>query len=191
MGTQHAHRVCTYSEAEKAIRAHSKIFVNDCFCRGPAKAGKTKWEYCGHPVKTCMGFHKPKPAKGQPSFKVTEISATKALSIFEKWKKQGNFFRFMAGKGWICCCCACGCGWFRDKKGKLVKDPCGKSPYIEKTERAKCDLCGKCVKVCAYGARVLKGGKLVITRKNCYGCSACEYVCPQDAIRMVRRVKGS
>ncbi len=184
MSTEHRHGVCTYAEAEKAIRKHRRIWVNDCFCRGPAKEGKTPWKYCGHRVDTCMGFRK--PGKDE-KFESREIGGKEALGMFEDWKRQGNLFRFMEDENWLCFCCGCGCGWFRDEKGGRQKDPCGKSAFIEKTDKKKCTSCGKCIDVCAYEAR--KAGKRGITvqRTACYGCSACEHVCPEGAVTMIKR----
>ena len=183
MSTGHEHRVCTYAEAEKAIRGHKKIYVNDCFCRGPAKEGKAAWKYCGHSIDTCMGFEKPKDAP----YEVREIGPREAIKRFEEWKAQGNLFRFMEGEKWVCFCCSCGCGWFRAEDGSRKKDPCGTSTWIEKTDKAKCTLCGACVPVCAYEARSVDGGKIKVKASSCYGCSACEYACPEGAIEMVKR----
>jgi len=182
VGTDHVHRVCTYEEAEKAIRAHDEIFLNDCFCRTPAKEGKTPWEYCGHPVETCMGFHRPNGEDPQYEYQV--IGRERALEMFEGWKEQGRLFRFMEDEEWICFCCACGCQWFRDKEGNLRQDPSDKSPYIEETDLDLCNLCGDCVDVCAYDARSIEDDAMVVVAEQCYGCSACEHACPEDAIDM-------
>jgi NAD-dependent dihydropyrimidine dehydrogenase PreA subunit len=185
MGTDHQHRICTFGEAETAIRSHETIYINDCFCRTPAKQGKSPWEYCGHPTETCMGFHEPKQAEESYLYKV--ITQEKALEVFENWKKGGGFFRFMVNDGWICCCCGCGCGWFRDEKGNKKADPCDKSAFIEKTDEEKCNLCGSCVDVCAFEARKITDEAMVVRGESCYGCSACEFACPEEAIEMVGR----
>ena len=188
MGTDHKHRICTFEEADKAIRAHDVLYVNDCFCRTPAKLGKSAWKYCGHRTDLCMGFAKPE--KVDPGFPVTEISQAEALKRFDEWKKAGNFFRFMVDDRWICYCCACGCGWLRDEKGNPAVDTCDKSGFIEKTDAAACNLCEKCVPVCAYKARKVAGDKMVVDSSKCYGCSACDYACEQKAISMVPRPKA-
>ena len=112
MGTDHPHRVCTFQEAEETIRGSKTVFVNDCFCRRPAKEGKCAWEYCGHEVETCMSFAPPE--KESPDWPIKEIGRDKALEMFEAWKTQGTFFRFMMddkGNKYLCLCCSCGCGW--------------------------------------------------------------------------------
>ncbi|MHC5040398.1 MAG: hypothetical protein ACYTHM_24065, partial [Planctomycetota bacterium] len=147
MGTQHKHRVCTFAEAEEAIRAHDVIYVSDCDCRASAKEGKSPWEYCGHELEVCMGFRRwDEKEKGPPQ---KEIPKEEVLARFEAWKKQGHFFRLVMDEDWLCFCCSCGCGCFRDKEGNRVKDSCDKSPYTEKTDEEACSFCGDCVEVCA------------------------------------------
>ncbi|MBU0755840.1 MAG: hypothetical protein KJ645_11915, partial [Planctomycetes bacterium] len=153
MGSGHKHQVCTYEQAEAAIRRHETIYLNDCYCRRPAKDGEKAWEYCGHDLDTCMGFHEPAGDYAKYGFRI--IRQQEALEKFEAWKKQGNFFRFMEDEKWVCFCCACGCEWFRDKEGNLIPDKCDKSSMIEKTDEELCNECGECVAVCAYHARII------------------------------------
>lgn len=188
MGTNHQHRLCTYAEAETAIKAREFLWVHECYCRTPAKQGKLARKYCGHALEVCMGLtetsHDDAPVENNTPGR--RIPRSEALSLLESWKKQGNLFRFMGGEA-VCFCCACGCGWFFDEKGNRQTDPCGKSPFIEKTDLAKCNLCGACIKSCAYEVRKIEGGKMLVDRAKCYGCSACEFACPQDAIKMAPR----
>jgi len=185
MGNNPKDRVCTHQEVEDVLRAHEVFYLNDCFCRGPAKAGKEAWEYCGHSIDTCMGVRRPDPKEAD--FEYREISREEALRKFHDWRNQGHFFRTMEEEGWICFCCACGCGWFRDKEGNLVDDTCTKSPFIERTDLDPCVLCGACVEVCAYRARELGDDELIVDPARCFGCSSCEFACPEDAVTMVAR----
>ena len=86
-----------------------------------------------------------------------------------------------------CLCCACGCAWFRDKEGNRVQDSCEKSPFIERTDPESCSLCGECVEVCAFSARTLADDEMTVNAELCFGCSACEHSCQEDAIAMVPR----
>ncbi len=181
-------RVCTHQEVEDLLSAHEVLYLNDCFCRGPARAGTAKWAYCGHAVDTCMGVNRPDTIGFDVEYR--EISREEALRRFHDWRSQGHFFRTMEDEGWVCFCCACGCGWFRDDDGNLVDDTCEPSRFIERTDHDECTVCGACVEVCAYRARQLDGAALVIDSARCWGCSSCDFACPAGAVGMVGRQLG-
>jgi len=70
-----------------------------------------------------------------------------------------------------------------------------KTEKISVSERAvidskKCNGCGRCVKICAFGALSINNSELRINNYFCEGCGACEVVCPQKAITM-KRVKNA
>ncbi len=68
-----------------------------------------------------------------------------------------------------------------------MQDSCEKSAWIEKTDLELCNLCGVCVDVCAYDARSIVADDMRVDSDRCWGCSACEYICPEEAIEMVKR----
>ncbi|MGD8998150.1 MAG: 4Fe-4S binding protein, partial [Anaerolineae bacterium] len=79
------------------------------------------------------------------------------------------------------------CQWFRDEEGNRVPDTCDPSPYVERTDREACSLCGECVLVCPTGARVIGADALSVDSGTCYGCSVCEHICPEQAVTMIPR----
>ena len=185
MGRDHEHRICTYEEAEHAIRAQEVIHVNACFCRKPAQDGETSWDYCGHSIDTCIGFDRSAIEEFEVDFR--EITQKVALDKLGSWRKQGHLFRFMEDERWLCLCCTCGCQWFRDEEGDRVPDTCDPSPYVESTDLQRCTVCGECVRVCPTGARAIGEEALSVDSDKCYGCSACEYACPEEAVSMTAR----
>ncbi|KPJ67653.1 MAG: (4Fe-4S)-binding protein [Coxiella sp. DG_40] len=61
---------------------------------------------------------------------------------------------------------------------------------MPEVDREKCNLCGKCAKICAYNAIAVVKDKLLIFPELCHGCGACSYLCPQKAIREVNKEIG-
>ncbi|MCX6650871.1 MAG: ATP-binding protein [Methanomassiliicoccales archaeon] len=55
----------------------------------------------------------------------------------------------------------------------------------------KCNVCGKCVESCQFGAMVRLGKKVKLMPNLCHGCGVCRLVCPQDAITMSGRPVGT
>jgi len=64
---------------------------------------------------------------------------------------------------------------------KVEKISTNERPVID---RQKCNLCGQCVDICAFGALKINKQKLILNNFFCEGCAACETICPQKAIRM-------
>lgn len=57
-------------------------------------------------------------------------------------------------------------------------------------DRARCDLCGRCTRLCAFGALVRLKDDIAVFAELCHGCGGCAVVCPQDAIVEESRVIG-
>lgn len=68
-----------------------------------------------------------------------------------------------------------------EKWNEIEKISVSERPVIN---QKKCNLCGKCVDICAFGALRLEEDKLVLNKFFCEGCGACEVICPQKAIKM-------
>ena len=74
---------------------------------------------------------------------------------------------------------------------KIEKISTNELPIID---HEKCNLCGKCVEICAFDALLIQPDGLARRRLNpsglelndffCEGCGACEVICPQKAITM-------
>lgn len=69
-----------------------------------------------------------------------------------------------------------GCG---SRAGKMEMHSAGK-PHV-KTE--DCIGCGKCSRICAHSAAVVRDKKASIDHSKCVGCGRCIGVCPRDAVR--------
>ena len=87
----------------------------------------------------------------------------------------------------ICNCCTCGCVPYilNRELGQKVY-PFIPGPYISRTDPARCEGLGECLKACPFGARSIKNGKSTLTG-ICFGCGKCADACPNKAITMVER----
>jgi len=80
----------------------------------------------------------------------------------------------------------------------LLLHPCIKERHIFKglpkavINREKCISCGECAGVCRFNAIVTANSEVDFTVDpvSCEGCGVCEYICPEDAIRMEDNVSG-
>lgn len=58
-------------------------------------------------------------------------------------------------------------------------------------DHSKCDVCGRCVEECHFGAMVRLGKKVKVMQNLCHGCGVCRLVCPRKAISMSGRPVGT
>ncbi len=61
---------------------------------------------------------------------------------------------------------------------------------VPEVDKAKCNHCGKCARVCAYNAIAVWGEQVMTFTQLCHGCGACSYVCTPKAIREEPREIG-
>ena len=61
---------------------------------------------------------------------------------------------------------------------------------VPEIDKSKCDFCGKCAEVCAFKAIAVLKTDVLVFPELCHGCGACEYFCPQKAIKEVNRTIG-
>ena len=53
---------------------------------------------------------------------------------------------------------------------------------VPSIDEDKCNLCGECARVCAFGALVRLPSRIHVYEELCHGCGACTRLCPQEAI---------
>ena len=74
------------------------------------------------------------------------------------------------------------------------------SPAIEHVEEVsmtvaepkgdRCDGCGMCMEICAYGAVTVIGSTVMVFNEMCHGCGGCILACPKGALGNGRRSLG-
>lgn len=63
------------------------------------------------------------------------------------------------------------------------------SHYEIQWDQEKCIQCGKCAKICNFGAFVKEGKKVTYDVEKCWGCTICAPNCPKGAITLKKRQK--
>ena len=58
-----------------------------------------------------------------------------------------------------------------------------------KFDLSRCDLCGKCIEKCPFGALRMEEDGIRVS-EACRMCSVCVKTCPQKAIRFEQRAKS-
>ncbi len=182
MSGEHGHFVSTRAQAARIINRHKVFWVSDCGCR--VAMGRK----CRHGrMDTCLTFGDPGPngASGGGNPKRVTRAFVDALLMHAAEKHlicQPFSFGRQGGSQGICFCCDDCCFLFNPKPM-----PYNKGPLIESTDKAVCIQCGRCVKVCHFGASAMKRRKLAVDRALCSGCGLCLDVCRVGAIEMVKR----
>jgi len=61
---------------------------------------------------------------------------------------------------------------------------------IPVVDAARCTHCGKCSRICRYGAIACVGKQTLVFPELCHACGGCMLVCPEDAIQEVAQPVG-
>ena len=64
------------------------------------------------------------------------------------------------------------------------------SVLVPKVDEKRCTYCGKCARFCSYNAIAIVKEKVLFFPELCHNCGGCTIVCPEKAIREVKRPKG-
>ncbi|MTI95896.1 MAG: hypothetical protein FH749_10510 [Firmicutes bacterium] len=172
------HFVCTYNEVRDLIGNLERFWVSNCGCRESAgKCNQSRMD-------VCIGFFPDATSGGSEHREITREELEAIIS-----EARDNFlvprpYRDKAGETveGICLCCSCCCHYFVNHDSD-----CEKGEMIEETDFETCTHCSNCIDICAFGARVIENGELVVKRELCYGCGVCVDVCPQESITMIGR----
>jgi MinD superfamily P-loop ATPase len=61
---------------------------------------------------------------------------------------------------------------------------------VPRVDAARCNLCGECAKLCAFGAIAKLNDAVVVFDELCHNCGGCSVVCPERAITELDRAVG-
>jgi H+/Na+-translocating ferredoxin:NAD+ oxidoreductase subunit B len=173
--------IMEYEEAEKIIRAQSKIIVAPCICR---KEHNMVDKGCDKPVETCLVF------SGGAYFYEERgigrnIDADEAIKILHDAVDNGLVLQPGNSKKPmnICMCCSCCCQILKnlkdfEKPAKIIN-----SSYFAKVDEDTCTSCEACQEVCPMDAITMDGTALV-DEERCIGCGLCVTRCDFESINL-------
>ena len=199
--TEESKKIIPWDIANKIILRHKdQLAVVDCPCRLEKKtAGK---KYC-QPIQTCIFYGKVGAdfvTNHMPRMNGRRATKEEILNLMEVQQKKGKVFTvwFKDATGYragvLCCCCSCCCAGMEvdalsRKKGISGLGMTAPSGYSVLLNPEKCKACGKCVKLCHYGAmsilEVDGKKKLSYSKDQCMGCGVCLSVCNNEAVSLV------
>lgn len=184
-------KVLPYALARDVILENkAALALLRCPCRATMKNPCTPLEVCiivGKPIVDFVLEHHPDKAR--------RIDADEAVAVVEASQRRGHvshaFFKeAVLGRYYaVCNCCSCCCGAMQAHRSGTPM--LASSGYTATVDAAACIGCGKCVRVCPFGAVALDGNdkksaRAVVDADSCLGCGVCTMQCPQDALALER-----
>lgn len=174
-------KIMDYDEAEKIIRAQSKIRIIPCICR---TEHRMVGQGCDKLIEGCFAF-----GGGAYMYEKRgigrDIDPDEAIDILHKGIEQGlvlqpgNALRAMN----LCMCCDCCCQILSNIKKTDNPALAVNSSYFAKIDEDACTACSACEERCPMEAiTVDETAKVHLNR--CIGCGLCVAACEFDAIAL-------
>lgn len=179
--------VMPYEQAEKIIRAQSKIVVAPCICR---KEHRMVGKGCDKPEEACLVF-----GGGAHFYEGNQIGRTisqdEALDILKKGMDAGLVLQPGNSKKPlnICMCCGCCCQILKNLKSVDKPAMYACSSYYAQVDESACTACGNCEACCQMDAISIED-TATVDRDRCIGCGLCIPSCEFEAIRLCEKEEG-
>lgn len=117
-----------------------------------------------------------------------ELSKKEAKELMRMADRSGLMHTSEAMNA-ICSCCGCCCYPIRSSKQLGTRGLWPIKRYSVHWDANKCIGCGKCVRVCNFGAFTRAEGKVRFDPTACWGCTICSSNCPVGAISL-EKIQG-
>ncbi len=86
----------------------------------------------------------------------------------------------------ICNCCGCCCYPIRGAQLIGARGLWPRKRFRVERNEETCTQCGKCARICNFGAFEKVGKEVRFDESKCWGCSICAGNCPANAISLIR-----
>ncbi|RLE65786.1 MAG: hypothetical protein DRJ38_03250 [Thermoprotei archaeon] len=184
--------VINYKVVEKIIRKvaeseNGHIAIGPCVCK---KALGVKEEPYITDLTILYGAEIYKEVLEEEYRELTPEEALKLLKEFEKYGLVHEIFACLNKGTWTFVICNCDPKYCVPTRAYMkVGEGIYPGPYRAVVDPDKClgiDECGKCLKICSFGAVEERDGKAFVNDK-CMGCGLCIDQCSGEARRMIPR----
>jgi NAD-dependent dihydropyrimidine dehydrogenase PreA subunit len=174
---------------QELIEKWDDIAVGQCYCRNHAKV-------LGNPCKethvadSCFTFGKSARHTSKHGFSRL-ISKEEASDLMEQIRDDGLVYKAMhlyadpnKRVDAICTCCTDCCP---QSKGFMMGPTANYTNYLAQINPDLCTGCGTCVEKCHQLIMEVNDDCIAERDENsCIGCGVCAYLCPENAISMVK-----
>lgn len=173
------------AQALELVRGAGSVALTSCQCRG-------HYQRCSNPLDVCLILDEAADdwVREGRARHVTRDEAAAALRLADEHGLVHLAIYCPEHRVYaVCSCCSCCCHDLQFLRLYGRGDLIARSEYLADTNDDKCSYCGVCVDRCVFGARTMRGGRMVFRSEKCYGCGLCATVCSMDATGMVRRTE--
>jgi ferredoxin len=189
-------QVLDYERASEVIKSATQIAVGLCYCRNKMlQVGKG----CQAPLDICMTLNLAAQSLIRHGA-ARSVDRVEGLDLLQKARdlnliqcadnvqRQVNF---------ICHCCGCCCEAMIATRRLAIPNAMYTTNFIQATDPARCDGCGRCAAVCPVDAITLTRSpegsgmqpKARLNSELCLGCGVCARNCHKRAVRLEAREK--
>lgn len=138
------------------------------------------------PSNVCLGFHYKSINSDYDRGHGKLITKEEAKALVRMANKNGLMQTTETEWG-ICNCCGCCCYPIRSSQQIGAKGLWPKKIYDIVWDEEACIRCGKCARICNFGAFTQDAEKRIsFDREKCWGCTICMNNCPKGAISIVK-----
>ena len=184
----HQGQIVPLEEAKAIMDISSSAAITSCVCRR-MQLGKTE--------KCCIGLdYATKYIKEWPDYTrggIDYVSKEEALELIESHEDKGYVTSIWAFPvpflGVFCICEYPVCMALKVRLDYDQPTIIRKAEFVVEKDYDSCIDCGKCIKVCQFGAmkNIKTLDRTFLDISKCFGCGLCTKVCPENALKLVPR----
>ncbi|WDP91552.1 MAG: 4Fe-4S binding protein [Desulfobacter sp.] len=165
------------------IKRAETVAVQNCACR-------SHYRRCDRPLEVCLLLNRT-AEKMAARGKARHVEQQEAEKILGRARQNGliHLSLYMPDHEVyaVCSCCICCCHDLQLVKEYGRGDLMVRSQYLALTNSRECIVCGDCLDICPFDARLMDGDQLVFNEDRCMGCGLCVPACPAGAVSMALR----